>query len=80
MTSPRLLIFADRARTQGSAVRHMPESSPPFLLGPDEVCFNFKPSRRPWKFRALCVAAIFLGIGLALWPHIMLYFQALIGK
>lgn len=64
----------------GRVTRHLPESSPPFLLGPDEVCLSFPTRRKAWKFKALCVAAIFLGVGLALGPHIMLYLQALTGE
>lgn len=80
MTSPRLLIFAQRARTSGSMTQHMPISSPPFLMGPDEICLPPLRRYRPWKFKALCLAVIFLGAGISFGPQIFLYLQALIGE
>jgi len=63
MTSP----YLNRpTRTISEVTRHMPTNTPPFLLGPDEVCLparDAKPQR--WAlFVELCIIAIAVG---ALW-------------
>ena len=63
MTSP----YLNRpTRTISEVTRHMPASSPPFLLGPDEVCISSRDAKsKPYAlFLELAIIAIAVG---ALW-------------
>lgn len=82
--SPYLsLPLRSLAEIRGETIQHLPASSPIFLLGPDEVCFQYPPMRRNrWRKGAIIWAVVLacLVLGATVGPHAILYLQAVLGE